>query len=237
MSELFISLYRYSSVLCKYNSSVLFSHIFRGKILIQTAVTVLILQSSPYWFTAPCHAGAFVIYCASVHVYFLLHTTYILHIPFMVILVLKSITLNKSRIPSTKQNYSPHGDRGQGQGSSSQKEPRGYHYPVLCVYQLTETGRGDACVSLQCMLLNMYIRVWEVVSVYSVVAISKKFRFSGPTPSNGPCNGCQNHYIPHHINNTAICNWIYILHTPDMNPLNYEEQRRRVIYLCSILFV
>jgi hypothetical protein len=35
----------------------------------------------------------------------------------------------------------------------------------------------------------------------------KKSRFSGPTPSNGPCKRCcphQNHYIPRHINNSYI---------------------------------
>ncbi len=38
----------------------------------------------------------------------------------------------------------------------------------------------------------------------------KESRFSGPTPSNGPCNGCcphQNHYIPCHIKNRYINNY------------------------------
>ncbi len=110
---------------------------YSGKLLIQTAVIVLILQSSPYWFTAPCMQGPLwstvqVFMCISYyipHIYY----NYIYHL--MVILVLKSIKLKKSWNPSIKQNYSPspHGDREEGQGSSSQKDPRGYHYPVLCV--------------------------------------------------------------------------------------------------------
>ncbi len=38
----------------------------------------------------------------------------------------------------------------------------------------------------------------------------KKSRFSGPTPYNGPCNGCcphQNHYVPRHINNRYTNNY------------------------------
>ncbi len=47
------------------------------------------------------------------------------------------------------------------------------------------------------------------MALATLVAVSgpKKSRFSGPSSSNDPCNGCcshQNHYVPCHINNRYI---------------------------------
>ncbi len=50
---------------------------------------------------------------------------------------------------------------------------------------------------------------WVKIAFALLVAISgpKKVLISGPTPSNGTCNGyCphQNHYVPRHVNNRYI---------------------------------
>ncbi len=129
-------LYHYINTLVYYASTILtfiFPYFSWQNIDSNSSYSILILQSSPYWFTAPCRGLCDLLWF--VISYCIPHIFYIYYL--MVILVLKSTTLKKSRIPLTKENYSPHGDREQGQGSSSQKEPLGCHYPALCVYQLT----------------------------------------------------------------------------------------------------